>query len=212
MSHEAVVHVIDDDDAVLRSVSFLLRAHRLPARTYASGRDFLETTVAGMAGCILCDVRMPGIDGIELLRQLRERDLYLPFLVMTGHADVAMAVEAMKTGAMDFIEKPFADERLLVMVRKGLALSESQRSQRERLSEARQRLAVLSAREREILTAVSEGKASKAIAHDLGLSVRTVEVHRSNLMAKLRVENAASAIALLRKAEGDGVDPGLLRP
>lgn len=199
MSTEAAVHVIDDDDAVLRSLEFLLRAHRIPVRTYEGGREFLD--VSGSAtGCVLSDVRMPGIDGIELLRRLRERGSSLPFLVMTGHADIAMAVEAMKAGAMDFIEKPFGDDAILTMVRRGIQQHETQRAQCAQAFEARERLAQLSAREMEVLIAVSDGMASKAIAHELGLSIRTVEVHRSNLMAKLKVENAASAIALLRKA------------
>ncbi|KQT55184.1 MULTISPECIES: response regulator transcription factor [unclassified Aureimonas] len=201
MANEATVHVIDDDDAVLRSLAFLLRAHRIPVATYAGGREFLDTGL-NASGCILSDVRMPGMDGIELLRALRAQGSSLPFLVMTGHADVAMAVEAMKSGAIDFIEKPFGDDGILAMVRRGLQLNEAQQAKGERVRDARERLALLSLREKEVLVAVAEGKASKAIAHELGLSVRTVEVHRSNLMTKLKVENAASAIALLRKAEG----------
>lgn len=199
MAGEVGVHLIDDDAAVLRSVALLLRAHQIPVKAYASGQAFLDAPPATL-GCVLSDVRMPGMDGIELLRALRRRASPLPFLVMTGHADVAMAVEAMKAGAMDFIEKPFADEALLSIVRSGLDASQSQAARIAQAEEARALLAALSAREREILDAVSQGKASKAVAYELGLSVRTVEVHRSNLMAKLKVENVTSAIALLRRA------------
>lgn len=203
MTSDAAVHLIDDDDAVLRSLSFLLRAHRIPVRTYPNARKFMDRWQAA-AGCILSDVRMPGMDGIELLKALRELRCPLPFLVMTGHADVPMAVDAMKAGAMDFIEKPFADDAVLSLIRRGLQRYETQRTRSERVADAIERLASLSMREREVLTFVSEGKASKVIAFDLGLSVRTVEVHRGKLMAKLGVENTASAIALLRMAEEQG--------
>lgn len=197
MQPEPEVHVVDDDDAVLRSASFLLTAHQIRVKTHTSAASFLESYTAGVAGCVLSDVRMPEMDGIELLRKLRGDGSSLPFIVMTGHADVPLAVEAMKEGATDVVEKPYAGETLLGMVRGALSRWQTLSAEEARGAEARRQLAVLSPRERGVLAAVAEGKASKAIAFDLGLSVRTIEVHRANILAKLKVDNAALAVAKL---------------
>jgi two-component system response regulator FixJ len=200
MSPEPQVHVIDDDPAVLRSISFLLATHGMPVRTYGSGAAFLAAHAQGVAGCILSDVRMPELDGIALLRALRAAGSDLPFLVMTGHADVAMAIEAMKEGAVDFIEKPFCEATLTSMVARALATWRVTAARDARASTARRRLAMLSQREREVLEAIAAGRASKAIAHDLGLSVRTVEVHRANILMKLAADNTFAAVAMLVEA------------
>lgn len=201
MQLEPEVHVVDDDAAVLRSASFLLGAHQIKARTHASAASFLEAYSAGISGCVLSDMRMPEMDGIELLRKLRGDGSRLPFIVMTGHADVPLAVEAMKAGATDFVEKPYAGETLLGMVRSALDRWQVVATDGTRVAEARRQLGVLSPREREVLNAVAAGKASKAIAFELGLSVRTVEVHRANILAKLKVDNAALAVAKLVAAQ-----------
>ncbi|WP_294642704.1 response regulator [uncultured Aureimonas sp.] len=202
MQPEPAVHVVDDDADVLRSVSFLLRAHRIPARMHSSASAFLRAEAVGIAGCVLSDVRMPEMDGIELLRRLRAAGSSLPFIVMTGHADVPLAVEAMKAGAMDFIQKPCAGEALLELAGRGLERWRELSAERARQADASAGIAVLSKRELAVLEEVARGKASKVVAHELGISVRTVEVHRANILAKLGVDNTASAIAKLVASRG----------
>jgi two-component system response regulator FixJ len=195
MNRNAVVHVIDDDDAMRDSLAFLFDAAGMACRTYASARTFLERLPDG--GCVITDVRMPDMTGIELLERLS--DLGRPFqvVVITGHADVALAVEAMKLGAVDFIEKPFDDEVLLAAVRTACARDADTRQVEAERAVARQRLATLSARELEVLDGLVAGAPNKAIAHDLGISARTVEVYRANLMKKM---HAASLSDLVRMA------------
>jgi two-component system response regulator FixJ len=206
MLREPYVHVIDDDPDVLRSLSFLLTAHGMPVRTYGSAAAFLDVRAEELAGCILSDVRMPEMDGIELLRTLSARGSILPFIVMTGHADVPMAIEAMKEGATDFIEKPYAEAALTAMVGRALARWRQTAARDAQASAARGRLALLSQRERQVLEAIAAGRASKAIAHDLGLSVRTVEVHRANILMKLAADNTFAAVAMLVEARASAPD------
>ena len=206
MLREPYVHVIDDDPDVLRSLSFLLTAHGMPVRTYGSAAAFLGVRAEELAGCILSDVRMPEMDGIELLRTLSARGSILPFIVMTGHADVPMAIEAMKEGATDFIEKPYAEAALTAMVGRALARWRQTAARDAQASAARGRLALLSQRERQVLEAIAAGRASKAIAHDLGLSVRTVEVHRANILMKLAADNTFAAVAMLVEARASAPD------
>lgn len=200
MQRDGTVHVVDDDADVLESIRFLLDVHDLSVRTYSSADRFLRCVEHDMTGCIFSDVRMPGMDGIELLRHLRRENIRLPFVVMTGHADVPMAVEAMKEGATDFLEKPF-DQRILVeLAITGLNASRVSVAERSRTAMIRQRLGSLTGREREVLKAVAKGRSSKLIAYDLGLSTRTVDVHRANIRTKLGVENAAAAVSMLMDA------------
>ncbi len=197
MPNEQVVHVVDDDLAVRQSLSFLLASDGLPVRLHESATAFLETVKDTSTGCIVTDVRMPGIDGIEFLRRLKARGFSLPVIVITGHADVPMAVEAMKEGAVDFIEKPFDDDMFLASVRSALKLQEQHAQRDAQVTEVQARLEGLSERERQVLDGLVAGKANKVIAYDLGISPRTVEIYRANVMTKMQ---AASLSELVRMA------------
>lgn len=196
---DAVVHLIDDDEDVRRALSFLLGTAGFAVRVYESAIQFLEKDARSMSGCIVSDVRMPDMDGLQLLRRLRDLGIALPVVIMTGHADVALAVEAMKNGAVDFIEKPFSDEVLLAAIRS--ALSRQKNSMAADADQIRTRLASLTSREREVLDGLLAGHPNKTIAYDLGLSPRTVEVHRANVMTKM---GASSISELVRMALSAG--------
>ena len=181
---EPLVHLIDDDEAVRVSLVFLLEMADLPARAYASAQEFLEIADGVTSGCVVTDVRMPGMSGLELIRRLKARGVALPVIVITGHADVPLAVEAMRAGVLDFLEKPFEDEALITSIRSALnaqVKTARQNAERERFE---QMLATLSGREREVLQGVIAGKLNKVIAFELGISPRTVEVYRANVMSK----------------------------
>ncbi|HEY2481392.1 MAG TPA: response regulator FixJ [Caulobacteraceae bacterium] len=199
MSDTHLVHVIDDDDAVRDSIAFLLEAAGFEVKTYDSGTRFLEQFTGQETGCVLTDVRMPGLTGLELAVKLRALGSGLPIVVITGHADVALAVEAMKAGVEDFIEKPFDDVVLVksvesALARSGTAGNDPARSAGER-AETLRRVDKLSMRERQVLQALVEGRANKVMARDLGISPRTVEIYRANVMSKM---GAASLSQLVR--------------
>ncbi|HWU54376.1 MAG TPA: response regulator FixJ [Rhizomicrobium sp.] len=189
---DSIVHLIDDDEDVRRAVSFLLGTAGFAVKVYESAIQFLEKCSPSLSGCIVSDVRMPGMDGLQLLRRLKEMGIALPVVILTGHADVALAVEAMKAGATDFIEKPFSDDVLLAAIRSALARRLGSLSPND-ASQIRARLASLTQREREVLDGLLAGHPNKTIAYDLGLSPRTVEIHRANVMTKM----AASSISEL---------------
>src|SRR3954447_16214069 len=196
-SDSAMVHVIDDDEAVRESLAFLLGTAGIDVQTYDSATAFLDVAAKIKAGCVITDVRMPELSGIDLLRRLQELRLSIPVIVITGHGDVPLAVEAMKIGALDFLEKPFDDEVLLASVRSALnQLNQNQKRQAER-NEIERRLAALSNRERDMLEGLVSGHANKQIAYDLGISPRTIEIYRANLMTKMQ---AASLSDLVRMA------------
>ena len=181
---EPLVHLIDDDEAVRVSLVFLLEMADLPARAYASAQEFLDIADGVTSGCVVTDVRMPGMSGLELIRRLKARGVALPVIVITGHGDVPLAVEAMRAGVLDFLEKPFEDEALITSIRSALnaqVKTARQNAERERFE---QMLATLSGREREVLQGVIAGKLNKVIAFELGISPRTVEVYRANVMSK----------------------------
>lgn len=181
MSDRATVHIVDDDLAVRQSLAFLLATAGIGVRLYDSAAGLLNSLAVASSGCVVTDVRMPEIGGLELLRRLKAAGSSLPVIVMTGHGDVALAVEAMKAGAVDFIEKPFDDELFLQAVKSSLQT----RSATDRGAPAtRVKLESLSMRERQVLDGVLAGKQNKVIAHELGLSPRTVEVYRANVMTK----------------------------
>jgi two-component system, LuxR family, response regulator FixJ len=195
MSPERVVYVVDDDAAVRRSLEELLHSAGLATILYERSSTFLDAAPTLPAGCALLDMRMPGIDGLELQARLRELDVALPVIVMTGAGDIRTAVRAMKAGAVDFIEKPCDDEQLLAAIE--LTFAQRGVGDREReAADAVQRVALLSQREREVLDALVAGRPNKLIAFDLGISVRTVEVHRARMMDRLGVRQLAEAVRL----------------
>jgi two-component system response regulator FixJ len=202
MSSDAVVHVVDDDIAVRKSLAFLLASDGLVVRLHESACAFLDEVKEVDAGCIVTDVRMPGIDGIEFLRQLKARGSLFPVIVMTGHADVPMAVEAMKEGAVDFIEKPFGDEVFLAAVRSALLRQQRSVHQSPELLQAQARFRSLSEREQQVLDGLVAGKANKVIAYDLGISPRTVEIYRANVMAKMQAKSLSELVRMALLVEG----------
>ena len=194
---EALVHVIDDDEAVRESLAFLLETDGLPVRTYDSAEAFLTALDGGRkAGCLITDVRMPGMTGLDLVRRLRELSVELPVVVITGHADVPMAVEAMKAGVVDFIEKPFDDDALLGVVRRTLEARGRADEQQAERAEVGRRLATLTGRETEVFDRLVQGAANKVIANDLGISPRTVEIYRANVMTKMAARNLSELVRM----------------
>lgn len=196
-SDRLMVHVIDDDEASRQSLAFLLQTADVAVQTYPSAAAFLDQLTAAAAGCIITDVRMPGMSGIDLLRRLKELKVDTPVIVITGHGDIALAVEAMKIGAADFLEKPYDDEVLLASVRAALQQRGADEKRNAERVEIEGRLAALSNRERDVLSGLVAGRANKQIAYDLGISPRTVEIYRANLMNKMQ---AGSLSELVRMA------------
>lgn len=205
-SEGAVVHVIDDDDALRESLAFLLGTAQIAVRSHASAASFLEQLPIADLGCVITDVRMSGLNGIDLLKRLKERKIGVPVIVITGHGDVPLAVEAMKFGAVDFLEKPFEDEVLLASVQSALQEREGQSKRVTERAAVEERLAMLSKRERDVLGGLVAGHANKQIAFDLGISPRTVEIYRANLMEKMRAASLSDLVrmALIAEILGDG--------
>ncbi|ALA18267.1 MULTISPECIES: response regulator FixJ [Chelatococcus] len=204
MAPEAVVHVVDDDLAVRQSLSFLLASDGLPVRLHESATAFLASAVQAPAGCIVTDVRMPGLDGIAFLQELRRRGSTLPVIVMTGHADVPLAISAMKAGAVDFLEKPFDDDLFLAAVRTALDRNAEEARRVAEASALNERLSALSERERQVLAGLVDGKANKVIAFELGISPRTVEIYRANVMAKMQAASLSQLVRMVLVGEGAG--------
>ncbi len=196
-SNTGLVHIIDDDDALRESLAFLLRTVQIDVRDYSSASAFLDALPDLNLSCIVTDVRMPGMSGIDLLKRLRDLKINVPVIVVTGHADVPLAVEAMKFGAIDFLEKPFDDEVLIASVQSALQNRQGESKRHSERAAIEGRLADLSNRERDVLTGLVAGRANKQIAFDLGISPRTVEIYRANLMDKMK---AASLSDLVRMA------------
>ena len=202
MPSNPVVHVIDDDDAARDSLAFLLRAAQVDVRTYETAPAFLASIKPLLPGCVITDVRMPEMTGIELLRRLKENGIDIPVIVITGHGDIPLAVEAMKYGAADFFEKPFDDDALLKSVRSALNRLEGAAQKIAERAALNESLATLSARERQVLEGLVAGKPNKIIAFDYNISPRTVEIYRANVMTKMQ---AASLSELVRMAIIAGV-------
>jgi FixJ family two-component response regulator len=207
MAAEPTVFVVDDDPGMRRSLSWLLQSVSLQVETFASGEEFLAAYDPGRPGCLLLDVRMPGMSGVQLQVELARRRATLPIIFLSGYAEVRTAVRTLKMGAVDFLEKPFSDEELLDLVLRTL-----ERERRARLADAQRaaavaRLALLSRRECEVMRAVVAGKPNKATAFDLGISEKTVEHHRHRVMVKLQVGSLAELVRLVLLAEGMGENP-----
>jgi two-component system response regulator FixJ len=195
------VHVIDDDDAVRESFALLLESDGFQTRSFASGRDFLaalvkENLAETAFGCVLSDIRMPDLSGLELLAELKKLDVKLPIVLITAYADVALAVQAMKMGAADFIEKPCDEEELISSVRNALADFRDVNAQEAEKQAYLKRLESLSERENDVLAGLLEGKLNKTIAYDLGVSVRTVETHRAAIMSKTNARSLSELVRL----------------
>jgi len=191
-----VVYVVDDDPAMRSSLRWLIESVGLVVRTCASAQEFLSTYQPHDPGCLVLDVRMPGMSGLDLQNVLAERKIELPILIITGYAEVPLAVRAMKAGAFDFIEKPFSDQTLLDRIRAAVSQDEGARQRRTMRSEVQGRLRLLTAREQDVLGGVVGGKSNKVIAAELGLSTKTVEVHRAHVMEKLKATSLADLIRL----------------
>jgi len=202
MPTDGIVHVIDDDAAMRESLAFLLKSAKVKVATYESANEFLARLPQINAGCVVTDVRMPGMSGIELLKHLRDLKNMVPVIVITGHGDVPLAVEAMKFGASDFLEKPFDDDLLLAAVQSALSDQAAVHEDNALKAAVMQRLEHLSARERQVLEGLVAGHPNKTIAYDLGISPRTIEIYRANVMTKME---ASSLSELVRMALTAGV-------
>jgi two-component system response regulator FixJ len=196
MQREPIIYVIDDDDAVRNSLEFLLKTAGIKVRGFESAKAFLDVLPDVHSGCIVTDVRMPEITGIDLLRRVKELKPDLPVIVITGHGDISLAVEAMKIGAVDFLEKPFDDDQLLAAVRTALNRDADTAKRKADLGEIGEKLAALSNRERQVLDGLVAGNANKTIAFDLGISPRTVEIYRANLMTKMAANSLSDLVRM----------------
>jgi FixJ family two-component response regulator len=197
MNSEPTVFVVDDDEAMRHSLQWLIESVGQRVRTFGSADEFLRTYYPGQAGCLLLDVRMPGMSGLELQSYLARQEIRLPVIIITGHGDIAMAVKAMQAGAVNFIEKPFNDEALLSSIRAALELDERRRAVQLQRSDIAARLAELTPREHEVMEMVTQGKSNRDIASALGVSAKTVEAHRARVMDKMRAESLAELVRMV---------------
>jgi two-component system response regulator FixJ len=204
MNSDVIIHIVDDEEPVRKSLAFLLSISGHAARVHESATAFLSVARDTRNACLITDLRMPDMSGVDLLRRLDEENAMLPTIVITGHGDVPMAVEAMKAGAIDFIEKPFEDEVLLDAVARAVAELENRPRDADDGEAIRRRLAELSDRERQVMTGVVAGLANKSIAYDLNISPRTVEVHRANVMAKMQARNLPELVRMVMAASENG--------
>lgn len=196
MPDKRLIHIIDDEEAIRRSAGFMLKTSGYAVATYASGVAFLKEVRSLEVGCILLDVRMPEMDGLEVQRTLIERGVTMPVVVLTGHGDVSVAVQAMKAGAVDFIEKPFEKAVLLLAITAAFERLDDLDGRAARSADAAVMVAGLTGREQDVLKGLAQGLPNKTIAYDLGISPRTVEVHRANLMSKLGVRSLSEALQI----------------
>jgi len=191
-----VVHVVDDDEAVRRSLALLLVSVGYTVETHASAEAFLHVLTPGAAGCAVVDIRMPGMDGLALQEQITALGIHLPVVIVTGHADIGLAVRAMKAGARDFIEKPYANERMIEAVQTALQTGRQDVIRAQRSTDAQARIGRLSAREQAVLRELVAGRPNKVVAYALNISPRTVEIHRANMMEKLGVRSLSEAVRI----------------
>ncbi|BBK38789.1 transcriptional regulatory protein FixJ [Allostella sp. ATCC 35155] len=196
MSHEVerTVHIVDDDAGVRSALTMLMRSAGLDVETYDSAARFLERAATIVPGCVLLDVRMPDLNGLELQRLLSDRGIALPIVVMTGHGDVSTAVQAMKAGAVDFVEKPFDDDHILRLVEEALARGATDYRRSREAADAAILVGQLTQRERDVLERLIAGRSNKLIAYELGISPRTVEIYRANMMEKLKARTVSEAV------------------
>ncbi len=208
MKEQKIVHVVDDDAAMRDAVGLLLSTEGFKVHTHANAPAFLKAIATQRQGCVVTDVRMPEMNGIDLIARMREERIGMPVIVLTAHADVPLAVEAMKLGAVDLLEKPFEDDALLTAVDAALERRSADDVRSRESLVIKNRLASLTRRENEILAGLMRGLSNKVIAHDLGISIRTAEVHRANIMAKMRAGNLAELVKMaLAASNGDEQSP-----
>ena len=196
MTDRRMIHIVDDEEAIRRSASFMLKTSGFNVQTWSSGVAFLKEIRAVEEGCILLDVRMPGMDGLEVQQALAADGIGMPVIVLTGHGDIGTAVRAMKAGAVDFLEKPFEKAKLIEAIEAGFAQLDDKAGRADRSLSASTAISALTDRERDVLEGLAQGLPNKTIAYDLGISPRTVEVHRANLMNKLGVRSLSDALRL----------------
>jgi two-component system response regulator FixJ len=199
--HEAIVHIVDDDEAICSSLRMLLKSRGIPAASHGSAEAFLAKYDPEQPGCLVLDVRMPGMSGLELQDELNRRGAIIPVIFITGHGDVPMAVEAMQHGATDFLQKPFADQDFAERIERALALDQRNRAALEQEDQIRARLAALTRRELQVLQLVTLGKPNKIVAAELGVSQRTVEIHRAHLMEKMGATSLAHLVRMAMSVE-----------
>jgi len=192
-----IVYIVDDDDAIRAALRLLLKSIGLAATTLSSAQEFLTSYSPQQPGCLILDVRMPGMSGLELQQQLNLRGAIIPVIFITGHGDVPMAVEAMQQGAFDFLQKPFRDQDLIDRIQRALAKDQADRVQLRERDRIKERMESLTAREREVLDLVTSGKPNKIMAADLGVSQRTVEIHRSRVMEKMGASSLAQLVRMV---------------
>jgi len=197
MTRQATVHVVDDDDAVRSSLRLLLKSVGLPTVAHASAQEFLAAWDGDQPGCLVLDVRMPGMSGIELQAELNQRGAIIPVIFISGHGDIPMAVEAIQHGAFDFLQKPFRDQDLIDRVQRALASDAEHRQLLQQRETLKQRFESLTPREQEVLELVTQGKANKVMAGDLGVSQRTVEIHRARVMEKMGAQSLAQLVRMV---------------
>jgi len=196
MQTDAIIYVIDDDEAVRQSLEFLLNTAGIKVRSFESGKAFLDVLPQIDSGCVITDVRMPEITGIDLLKKVKDLKPGLPVIIITGHGEIALAVEAMKIGAVDFLEKPFDDDHLMAAVKSALDREADLAQRNAQVNEIHDKLAALSNRERQVLEGLVAGNANKTIAFDLGISPRTVEIYRANLMTKMAANSLSDLVRM----------------
>ncbi len=190
----ANIYIVDDDQHARESLAWLIESINLPVCAFVSGHDFLDNTDSNVRGCLVLDVRMPDINGMDLFHQIQQKNYRIPVIIMTGHADVALAVRAMKAGVYDFIEKPYNDALMLERIQAAIAFDENNQKERDQIQTITQRLASLTPRETQILNEVLHSVPNKIIADKLSISIKTVELHRSNLMSKMHVNSATELV------------------
>lgn len=203
MHSNATVFVVDDDPAIRQSLRWLIESVGLNVKVFSTAQEFLEGHDPSTPGCLVLDIRMPGMSGLDLQNELATREIQVPIIIITGHAEVPVAVRALKAGAMDFIEKPFSDQLLLDRIRRAIEVDAQSRRVRSEQAEVDARLGQLTPRERQVMDLVIAGKANKVIASELGLSPKTVEVHRAHVMKKMQVASLADLVRLGMMARGE---------
>ena len=202
-NQEPTVFIVDDDDAVRESLAFLMKSIGQKAESFPNAQAFLDTWNTNRAGCLVLDIRMPGMSGLELQDKLKDMGSILPIIFITGHGDVPMAVKAIKAGAADFVQKPFRDQELIDRIREVLDEDAQARAEKLQRTEILRRMETLTEREREVMEQVVDGKANKVVAIDLNVSQRTVEIHRANVMEKMKARSLAQLVRLVMKARSE---------